>query len=115
MLYAVARMEGASEHAAREIEIALGEALANARLHAYGGQIGPIGLDVIYDDGQLTLTVHDHGKPVTSAPTIPASLPARSAGGRGLFIIGQLMDQVEIMHPDRRGRGTAVRMVRRLH
>jgi anti-sigma regulatory factor (Ser/Thr protein kinase) len=34
--------------------------------------------------------------------------------GRGLYIMSKLMDTVEVIHPDRRGRGTAIRMTKRL-
>lgn len=115
LLYAAAKMEGATEQIAREIEVALGEALANTRMHAYEGKVGPVGIDITYDDTAITMTVHDHGKPVAGRPTIPSSLPEGATSGRGLFIIGQLMDEVEIVHPDRRGRGTAIRMARRIH
>ena len=115
MLYAVAKTEGAPEQVAREIEVALGEALANARLHAYGGGVGHVGIDIVYDGTDLSITVHDHGKPVTGRPTIPSSLPLRGTGGRGLYLIGQLMDAAEIVQPDWRGRGTAIRMMRRIH
>lgn len=115
MVYAAARMEGAPEQVAREIEVALGEALANARIHAYGGGVGHVGIDVVYDGVQFSITVHDHGEPVTGRPTIPSSLPPRGTGGRGLYIIGQLMDAAEIRQPNRGERGTAIRMARRIH
>lgn len=113
---AAARQEGASDEDALAIEVAIGEALANARQHAYAGGKGPVAVDLVFSGrrGDLTITIHDSGKPVTARPTVPAELPPTGEGGRGLFVISRLMDGTEIKHPARGGRGTAIRFVKRI-
>lgn len=113
---AAARSVGASETDAYDVEVAVSEAVSNAHLHAYGGsQEGPIEVDMEFDGTNLTIIVHNSGKPVTDRMTVPRSLPQTDSGGRGLYLIGQLMDEVVVTHPDRDGRGTAVKMVKHIH
>lgn len=106
---------GATQTAAFELEIALGEALVNAFLHAYGGD--PRGRIVVrfeFLEGGLRVTVRDGGRALQAVPQIPREVKPDDEAGRGLFIMSKLMDKVEVIHPDRRGRGTAIRMTKRL-
>jgi anti-sigma regulatory factor (Ser/Thr protein kinase) len=106
---------GATRADALELEIALGEALANAFLHAYGGD--PRGRIVVHfelADGGLRVTVRDGGRTLQAIPPIPHEVRPEDEAGRGLYIMSKLMDTVEVIHPDRRGRGTAIRMTKRL-
>jgi len=112
---AAALTAGATRMAAFELETALGEALINAFLHAYGGD--PRGRIVVHFDfveGGLRITVRDGGRTLRAVPTIPTDVTPHNERGRGLFIMSKLMDTVEVVHPDRRGRGTAIRMTKRL-
>lgn len=112
---AAARAMGASRVIAFELEIALGEALTNAYLHAYRSQgVGRIRVRMIFDDGGLLTTVADAGGPLRKRPRIPADVPLSNRRGRGLFLMSRLMDGIEVVHPVRSGRGTAVRMMKRL-
>lgn len=110
LVAAVVRQAGGSDDAAQEVEVALGEALTNARNHAYGGGVGPLEIDITRDEQHLTLLIHDHGKPVANPLTVPEVLP-KQEGGRGLFLMRQMMDEVEIVS----SAGTSVRMTKRLH
>ena len=114
LVVGAAQVEGASDTEAYAIEASLGEVFSNAFRHAYRGQPGPLGVDVAYDGVRLSIVVHDHGAPITDVPAIPTTRPPRGQGSRGLFLVGQLMDEAEILHPYREGRGTAVRMVKYL-
>jgi anti-sigma regulatory factor (Ser/Thr protein kinase) len=106
---------GATRMAAFELETALGEALTNAFLHAYGGDPRRrIVVHFDFADGGLRVTVRDGGRALQAVPTIPAAVTPGVEGGRGLFLMSKLMDRVEVIHPDRRGRGTAIRMTKRL-
>ena len=85
------------------------EALANAVL--YGNQSDPaktVRVEVALDPSRVVLEVSDEGAgfdPVSVPdPTLPANLDR--AGGRGLFLIRELMDEVEY-----NDRGNAVRLV----
>lgn len=112
---AAAIAEGMPVDVAREVEIAVGETLSNAFIHAYGRSVGPLQIDLAFDGSDFSITVHDSGKPLTDRPSIPKTLPAdKGQGGRGLYVIGQLMDEAEVLHPGPRGNGTAIRMVKRV-
>ncbi len=111
---AAARLEGASETDAFTIEASLNEVLSNCYRHAYGERAGPVGIDLAYDGIRLQVLVHDDGGPITDVPAIPKTLPAKGTGSRGLYLVSQLMDEVEIIHPHRGGQGTAVRMIKYL-
>lgn len=98
-----------------DIQVAVSEAVGNAFLHAYGGRrTGRVALDVEFDGAILTISIHDSGRPVTGGLAVPQSLPLRGEGGRGLYIIGRLMDSVEVRQPGFRGRGTLVIMKKRV-
>jgi len=111
IVYAAAKTVGATDAVAYEIELAIGEALSNAWLHAYGGGIGIIELDAAFDGTFFTFTVHDQGAPVTPLPAIPRELPKKGQG-RGLYLIGQLMDEAEVLK--REGKGVALRLRKRV-
>lgn len=114
LVNSAARMVGASDQEAYDFEVAVGEAVTNAYLHAYNGKTeGEIEVDLGYDGKAFIVSVHDGGKPVTGSITVPRNPPPRGQG-RGLYLIGQLMDEVEIVQPDRNGRGVAVRMSKNL-
>ena len=85
------------------------EALANAVV--YGNDADPektVRVEVSLDDTRVTLRVEDQGLGFdpddVPDPTLPANL--EEAGGRGLFLIRNLMDEVEY-----NDRGNSVRMV----
>lgn len=87
------------------------EALANAVL--YGNRSDPaklVRVEVALDPSCVVLDVVDEGPGFDPAgvpdPTLPANLD--QAGGRGLFLIRELMDEVQY-----NDRGNAVRLVLR--
>ncbi|HXF83398.1 MAG TPA: ATP-binding protein, partial [bacterium] len=109
------RLAGFSGDDLLDIQVAVSEAVANAFKHAYGGKPGGrIEVDLAYDGRELTIRIHDSGREVTPGLTVPRTLPPPGEGGRGLYLIGRLMDEVEIRQPGRRGRGTLVTMKKRL-
>lgn len=112
---AAARAAGATQRAAFELETALGEALTNAFLHAYGGDPrGRITIRLEFRERSIQVTVRDGGRALDTVPAVPTDVAPDQPGGRGLFVMSRLMDRVEVIHPDRRGRGTAIRMSKRL-
>jgi len=109
------RTAGLSESRTLDVEVAVGEILSNAYVHAYGQKPGLLAIDLKFDGDQFVLLIHDHGKPLTAIPEIPQTLPRPTGtGGRGLYLVGQLMDAAEILHPGPTGLGTAVRIVKRI-
>lgn len=89
--------------------VGLTEALANAVL--YGNQSDPqktVRVDVSLDATRVELRVADQGSGFNPDAVPDPTLPDRldRAGGRGLFLIRQLMDEVEYSDP-----GNEVRLV----
>ena len=109
----IALIFGGSAEEAFAVETATGEVLINVYEHAYRRKSGPIEIDLLYDEARIEITIHDDGEPIVDAPVIPRTPPA-GARGRGLFLVGQLMDESEIIHPGQGGRGVAVRFVKYL-
>ena len=96
------RVAGATEAETYETLVACGEACANAVAHAYPAGEASYVLEARRVDGAVDLQVRDFG----------SWRPPRSGSqGRGLGLIEELMDEVEI---DRGAAGTTLRMRRRL-
>lgn len=106
-------IQGASEEDASAVEIATGEVLNNAYEHAYARQPGPIEIDLSYDEARIELTVHNDGEPITMEPAIPRIAPSGKRG-RGLFLVGQLTDESEVIHPWNGRRGIGIRLAKHL-
>jgi anti-sigma regulatory factor (Ser/Thr protein kinase) len=104
---------GLSIEVARDMEVAVGEALANVHQHAYDGGAGPVSVTVFRSDGGLTAEVNDNGR-ATAAPLVPSvPPPSTDIRGRGLYMMGRLVDDVAIcLNPA--GHGLTVRMTTRL-
>jgi len=90
-----AYLRGVSDEVADDVVLALHEAATNAVLYgSRGGQAIQVGVHVI--DDWVEATVLDHG------PQPPAGLPADAdpgelrAGGRGLWLLRRLMDEVRL-------------------
>jgi serine phosphatase RsbU (regulator of sigma subunit)/anti-sigma regulatory factor (Ser/Thr protein kinase) len=96
-----------------EILLAVGEAAANAYRHGRKEEgRNEIRVLCALEGHTVSVTVADDGPGFNPAAAEAASLPDRfSAGGRGLFLMQKLMDDVEI---DISGRGTKVTMTRRV-
>jgi anti-sigma regulatory factor (Ser/Thr protein kinase) len=93
---------GASEMEQYEVMLTICEAAGNAVEHAYGPADATYQVDVAFDDGELLATVRDSGS---------WREQRGEHRGRGLKIIDDLMDTVEV---ERDEQGTAVTMRRRL-
>jgi serine phosphatase RsbU (regulator of sigma subunit)/anti-sigma regulatory factor (Ser/Thr protein kinase) len=96
-----------------EILLAVGEAAANAYRHGRKEEgRNEIRVHCALEGPTVSVTVADDGPGFDPAAAEAASLPDRfSAGGRGLFLMRKLMDDVEI---DISGSGTKVTMSRRV-
>jgi anti-sigma regulatory factor (Ser/Thr protein kinase) len=94
---------------AEEVLLALDEAVGNAIRHGSRGG-WPILVTLDVDDGWVHMTVRDHG-PTAELPCLPVGPPPTDAlGGRGLWLIGQLVDEVRL---ERAGRGVLLSLRRR--
>ena len=90
-----ADLRGVSDEVADDVVLALSEAATNAVLYgSSGGQ--PIQVVVHVNDDWVEASVLDHG------PQPPPGLPAGSetdelgVGGRGLWLLGRLVDEVRL-------------------
>jgi len=104
-----ARRAGFFDLARDEISLAVTEAVSNAIRHGSpAGEADTVELGVQVEDPRLIVTVRDHGGPFTPpTPSLPD--PAAFAEhGRGLFLMQQLMDEVQFSRDD----GTVVRLTK---
>ena len=99
-------LEGVDEEVVADVLLALDEAVSNAIRH--GSRAGdPVLVSVRNDGGWIEMTVRDRGP----TPRLPAKAPpGLETGGRGLWLILQLVDEVRLQ---RIGEGT--RLVMRRH
>jgi serine/threonine-protein kinase RsbW len=105
-----ALLAGLPDDVVDELLLALDEAVANAI--RYGSAAGePIDVRLDRHDDWVELTVTDRG-PTAHLPVLPYEPPPLLAtGGRGLWLILQLADEVRI---ERSGAGTRLAMRRHL-
>jgi anti-sigma regulatory factor (Ser/Thr protein kinase) len=95
----------------RDIVLCLQEAMKNAVRFSRSPR--DLDIDVCMFDHTVSLVVRDHGLGFDAAAPRPADVAqpdAYSTSGRGLFLIGRLMDEVELVS----GRGVEVRMLKRV-
>lgn len=83
-----------------QIQLAVDEVCANVVHHAYDGMdSGDMEISCSLNDGELSIHVRDWGKGFAidqvSDPDVDAPLEERTAGGLGLYLVKQVMDQVE--------------------
>jgi serine/threonine-protein kinase RsbW len=104
---------GLALEAARNLEVAAGEVLANIHQHAYRNRSGPVSVEVVAAPDAVTVVVRDEGQ-ATTPPAIPSALPSGSTGGgRGLYLVERLVDEVAIaVNPG--GHGLTVRVTAHL-
>jgi anti-sigma regulatory factor (Ser/Thr protein kinase) len=96
---------GFDERATYEIVFAVNEAVTNAVQHGSPDHAGTIGLFIEPGDDGLTVVVSDSG----SFGPSPADCAPTSEQGRGLVLMSQLMDQVDLLPC---AEGTVVRLHR---
>jgi anti-sigma regulatory factor (Ser/Thr protein kinase) len=88
-------LRGVDGDVADDVLLALDEAVGNAIRHGSRGR-RPVLVSVEVDQGWVDITVRDHG-PTAALPRVPAAPPPTLAdGGRGLWLISQLVDEVTV-------------------
>jgi len=102
-------LRGLPEETVDDVLLALDEAVSNAIRHGSSGG-RPVDVSVGVQDGWIDIRVLDRG-PTPSLPCLPEGPPrALVTGGRGLWLILQLVDEVRLW---RRGDGTLLWLRRR--
>ena len=104
------KLEGVDDEVVADVLLALDEAVSNAIRH--GSRAGdPVEVSVDSDSEWVEMSVRDGG-PTPRLPRLPAEPPpALETGGRGLWLILQLVDEVRLQ---RIGEGTRLVMRRRV-
>jgi anti-sigma regulatory factor (Ser/Thr protein kinase) len=103
----------ADADALQTLELALAETLNNVAEHgqSVGGGEATVEVELAIAEAKVTFTVYDDCRPRPALPSTP-SLPADMAeGGYGLFLIYELMDEVEF---GREGDRNVARLTKRL-
>jgi serine/threonine-protein kinase RsbW len=104
-------LEDVDEQVTADVLLALDEAVSNAIRHGSGGG-DPVQVSVDSDGEWVEMTVRDGG-PTPRLPRLPAEPPpVYQTGGRGLWLILQLVDEVRLQ---RIGDGTQLTMRRRVN
>ncbi len=87
--------DGFDAKSVSDIELAVGEALANVVQHAYAGQAGhEIHLYLTIDETKFSLTIHDFGRKFDLTTYTPPNLEIPTESGYGVYLIQQAMDEV---------------------
>ena len=103
-----AQAAGFDQQALYEIQLAVDEACANVVDHAYTStEPGDMEICCSFNEQVLTILVRDWGKGFdpegVSEPDVEAPLDERTLGGLGLFLVKQVMDQVQFTCDPTRG------------
>ncbi len=114
----IARKVGFDEDDISKIELAVDEACTNVIKHAYDNQgKNPIDITIQIDYQKLTILVTDKGKGFDPSklktPDLKEYLAEMRVGGLGIYLMKNLMDEVEIQSQP--GKGNQVRMVKYLN
>jgi anti-sigma regulatory factor (Ser/Thr protein kinase) len=94
---------GAREESATAVVLAVNEAVSNVMRHGYGGDTTrPIQIACRVDGEMIEVRICDHGKEAEflSREILPPD--ELRVGGRGLFMIRALMDEIEYRREDGR-------------
>ncbi|MDQ7053020.1 MAG: ATP-binding protein [candidate division KSB1 bacterium] len=113
----IARKVGFNEDDINKIELAVDEACTNVIKHAYDNNSkNPIDITIQIDYQKLTILVTDKGKGFDptklKTPDLQEYLAEMRVGGLGIYLMKNLMDEVEIN--SKPGKGNQVRMVKYL-
>lgn len=99
MLSGVGEAIGLDSSDLNDVRTAVTEACNNVVLHAYGGDLGPLEIELYLAPQSLCVLVRDHGVGLSAEP---GSLEA-DTGGIGLHVIQTLTHTVEFLEGKERG------------
>jgi len=103
-------LRGVASEAADDVVLALNEAATNAILYgSRGGQ--PVQVVVHVNHDVIEASVLDHGPDLPTQPPTDADTDALGVRGRGLWLLGRLVDEVRL---ERVRHGTRVTLRRQM-
>ena len=109
-----ASLAGCGMDTARDLVLAVDEALQNVIRHGYGGRAdGEIQIVLRRSGGELEITIRDRAPTVDPSTVKPRDLEDVRPGGLGTHFIQEVMDQVEFLPPSEDG-GNVLKMVKRI-
>jgi len=111
VLAGIARDVEVSDELLADLKLAVTEACGNSVRHAYPSGIGDVTVAYTLEGETFEMIVEDEGIGVAAA-SVPAE-PAKLDSGMGMSIISTIVDDV-VVEPGAGGRGTVVRMRKRL-
>jgi serine/threonine-protein kinase RsbW len=95
----VGRDWGLEKQVIDDLQLAVDEACTNIVVHAYDGQPGEIEVEVKITDKGVWVITRDWGKAfdpeAIPMPDVTAPLEERQLGGLGLYLMRQVMDEVQ--------------------
>jgi serine/threonine-protein kinase RsbW len=112
-LSGLARDMPLGDEALADLKLAVTEACGNAVRHAYPDGTGDVFVSYTVSDGELEMIVEDHGSGVEPAEAAVQRGAGALDGGMGMSIIRTIVDELDV-HSGTGGRGTVVRMTKRL-
>lgn len=108
-----ARAAGVGDDDVADLELALTEAFSNIVRHSYDGDPDHVvGLALVITDTRVELSMRDTGHAFDQATYRPPDLDEPGAGGYGVQLIADVMD--EVSRTPLAGGGTLLRMTKML-
>lgn len=101
------------EEVVADLKLAVTEACGNAVRHAYSDGDGEVSVMYLVRDGTLEMIIEDQGEGFEPDDRVGAPLPGPRESGMGMSIMGAIVDELDVQ-PGADGRGTVVRMLKRL-
>ena len=111
-LSGIGRATPVSDELLADLKLAITEACGNSVRHAYPDGQGDVFVSYVFDGDAIEMIVEDKGIGL-QAPGAAAPGPTTGESGMGMSIIRTVVDELEI-RPGADGRGTVVRMTKRL-
>jgi serine/threonine-protein kinase RsbW len=102
-----------SDEALADLKLAVTEACGNAVRHAYPEETGDVSVSYRVTADALEMVVEDQGRGLGRTDVAEERVSAPLESGMGISIIKTIVDELDI-HAGADGRGTVVRMSKRL-
>jgi anti-sigma regulatory factor (Ser/Thr protein kinase) len=108
--------EGLDPAVLADLKLVVDEAITNIVLHGYGGDGGTVELRIDREGSDVVVLIRDQAPPFdpdgVADPELNTALASRQPGGMGIFLMRQMMDQVEFRPLP--GEGNELKLVKHL-